>query len=181
MNFSNAGVWTQPLSAYFTVKGMNSWVIKDEFSNSYKFVIYGIAMVCGLAWVLGLIAAIMGFKNLTLELLLPIQALYFVLASLGSNAPGLRALHFMNFINGYNSLSGIKMKEVVSEDDTGYSELEYMANLNYFILVDVGCILLLFLVKGLHFAVNRKLVVANDELERLVNEEEGDENKEEAK
>ncbi len=64
------------------------------------------------------------------------------------------------------------MKEVVSEDDTGYSELEYMANLNYFILVDVGCVFLLFVVKGLHFAVNRKLAMTNDELERLIGEEE---------
>ena len=83
---------------------MNAWIIMDEHAANYKFVIYGIAMVCGIAWLLGIIAAMMGFKNLTLELILPIQALYFVVVSLGSNAPGLRALHFMNLINGYNSL-----------------------------------------------------------------------------
>ena len=81
MNFGSVDVWTDALSTQFQVKGMNSWVILDDYSSNYKYVIYGIAIVCGLAWLLGLVVAIIGFKNLTLELILPIQALYFVLIS----------------------------------------------------------------------------------------------------
>lgn len=167
MNFGSVGIWTDPLTTNFQVKGMNAWIIMDEYAGNYKYVMYGIAMVCAMAWVLGLIAALMGFKNLTLELILPIQALYFVVVSFGSNAPGLRALHFMNFINGYNSLEGFQMKEVVSEKDTGYSHLEYLSNMNYFIIVDIGCVVLLFIVKGVHFLVNRKFVNANEKIDNL--------------
>lgn len=82
----------------------------DNFSSMYKFIIYGIALICGLAWILAIVTALMGYKHLSLELMLPIQSIYFVLISSLLNAPGLRSLHFMDLINGYNSIYGFKLK-----------------------------------------------------------------------
>lgn len=60
----------------------------------------------------------------------------------------------------------------MSEDDTGYSYLEYMSNMNYAILVDVGCVGLMFLVKGAYFLVNRKLNSVNEHIAKMIAQEE---------
>jgi hypothetical protein len=42
--------------------------------------------------------------------MLPIQGICFILISCSSNAPGLRALQLIRFINGYNSFDGLRIK-----------------------------------------------------------------------
>jgi hypothetical protein len=47
-----------------------------------------------------------------------------------------------------------------------------MSNMNYFILLDVGCVVLMFIVKGVHFLVNRKFNFVNEEIAKMVSQEE---------
>lgn len=44
---------------------MNSSLNWDKYAGIYFFVIYGMGIVCILAWVVGLIATLMGYKHLT--------------------------------------------------------------------------------------------------------------------
>jgi len=66
LNLNKVGIWTSSLSSSFNVNGINSWIIMDRFASIYKFIIYGMVIVCGLAWIMGIVCSLMGYKNLSL-------------------------------------------------------------------------------------------------------------------
>lgn len=123
LNMRSVNIKTNEIKSDFVVKGMNSWLIRDEYSGIYKFVIYGIVVLCLLVWIVAIVVSLLGYKHLAIELVFPIQSIYLVLMEESSNAPGLRALDLMKLINGYNSLDAFKLKQISSLNDTRYYAL----------------------------------------------------------
>jgi hypothetical protein len=111
------------------------------------FVPYAVLGVVGLVWLVAVVAAGLGFKNLSLELVLPIQAIYFTLISLNSKSSSLISLQYLSLINGYNYLDGLGSKPVTSFTDHNYIWGDYFQNVNYFIITNLTCFILLMILQ----------------------------------
>ena len=44
--------------------------------------------------------------------------------------------------------------------------------MNYFILIDLGCVVLMFLIKGIYFLVNRKFNHVNEQIAKMISKNE---------
>lgn len=56
----------------------------------------------GLAFVFAIVTSVLGYKLLGLEILLPIQLVYFSLASLNTPSSTIGSFYGLSFSNGYN-------------------------------------------------------------------------------
>jgi hypothetical protein len=61
-------------------------------------------LVGGLAFLFAIVASVLGYKLIGLELLLPIQLVYFSLASLNTPSSTIGSLHGLSFANGFNKI-----------------------------------------------------------------------------
>jgi len=79
INMVSVQIKTNQIQTNFQVNGLNSWLIRDEYSGIYKYVIYGTVAICFLAWIVAIVVSMLGYRHLAIELIFPIQSIYLVL------------------------------------------------------------------------------------------------------
>ncbi len=96
--------YADPITLYFTPTGLNAELIIDKYATSNVILSYLFLGQGLIAILVAIFASIVGLKLVGIELLVPIQLIYFTLATIPAESTYNTALANLKYANGFNNI-----------------------------------------------------------------------------
>jgi hypothetical protein len=88
----------------FKAVGINAELVFDQFTSSNLILGYIVMGEAFLALILAIFASVVGLKLVGIELLIPIQLIYFTLATIPQQRTYNYVLSYFRYANGFNTI-----------------------------------------------------------------------------
>jgi hypothetical protein len=104
ISFNNMTFYADSQTISFTAVGINAQLVMDQFASSNSILEYIIMAEAFLALFLAVFASIVGLKLVGIELLIPLQLIYFTLSTIPQQRSYTYVLSNLKYANGFNTL-----------------------------------------------------------------------------
>jgi hypothetical protein len=102
----------------FTATGINAMLVIDQFSSSNLILEYIVSGEALIALLLAIFSSIVGLKMVGIELLIPVQIIYFTLATIPEQRSYNSLLNNLKYANGYNTMTAYDYKRTYMQDQS---------------------------------------------------------------
>lgn len=89
-------------SITFNAEGINAQLVMDQYASSNLILSYIVMAEALIALFVAIFASVVGLKLAGIELLIPLQLIYFTLSTLSQQRSYNFALNDLKYANGYN-------------------------------------------------------------------------------
>lgn len=104
VTFNNMTFYADQRNVSFNAVGVNAQLVLEEYATPntiLRYIVMGIGL---LALVLAIFSSVVGLKLVGIELLIPIQIIYFSLATIPNHTTYTFILSDLKYANGYNTI-----------------------------------------------------------------------------
>jgi hypothetical protein len=156
--------YAEPTTTSYTAQGINAQLTLDTSASFNDILPYIVEAEGIIAIVVAIFASIVGLKLAGLELLLPVQLLYFGLATVGAQSSYMSSLSKLKFANGYSAIATYSYIRTFSQNSHLVAieyESEFILSTN--VMLGLFVIILVWLLVH-HIRIKMK----EDDLEKLL-------------
>jgi hypothetical protein len=108
----------------FTAVGINAQLVMDQYASSNLILEYMIMAEAFIALVVTIFASVVGLKLVGIELIIPLQLIYFTLSTLSQQRSYNFVLNNLKYANGFNTLVPYSYART-------YSQSKSLVGMNY--------------------------------------------------
>lgn len=104
ISFNNMTFYADSQTVPFTATGINAQLVLDQYVSSNTILEYIVMAEAFIALLVAIFASVVGLKLIGIELLIPLQLLYFSLSTVSQQRSYNFALNNLKYSNGFNTL-----------------------------------------------------------------------------
>jgi hypothetical protein len=107
--------YAEPIVVSFTCIGANAELVIESYNSTNKMLEYIIMGMGVYALLLAIFSAVVGLKMVGIELLVPVQLIYFSLATLPAQSTYSFILNNLKYANGYSTIKSYSYYRTASQ------------------------------------------------------------------
>ncbi len=108
----------------FTAAGINAQLVLDQYASSNTIIGYIVMAEAFIALIVAIFASVVGLKLVGIELLIPIQLIYFTQSTISQQRSYNFVLNNFKYSNGFNTLAPYSYART-------YSQSKSLVSMNY--------------------------------------------------
>jgi hypothetical protein len=124
ISFDNMTFFADSKTIPFTAAGINAQLVLDQYVSSNMILEYIVIVEAFVALIVAIFASVVGLKLVGIELLVPIQLIYFTLSTISQKKSYNFVLNNFKYSNGFNTLVSYSYART-------YSQSKSLVGMNY--------------------------------------------------